>query len=174
MTTRRSLIVTTLTLLLLMFAIILGWGVIRQRSLESSGREFAISVTPQILSANPDAAPLNEEEEAAESNAAPRLEGEAAWEHYAHSSLLQVQPFQTRSKYLFVVSRNLGALEMISSISGSSEIPLPFIDRSPITAQYNLAVDFTGGTAEVELSLLYEQGRWWITYFNVVSNIIAD
>ena len=152
----------------------LASSIFRQTQFDTSSQDFAIFITPLILSANPNTPQTAEEDELVGIDAPEVIEAGVAWEKYAHASLLQQQSNQDRSKYLLVVSRNLGALEAIESISGGSEVPLPLIGDGPIRADYFLNVDFTGGDAEVEVSLIFERDEWLITNFEVVSNIITD
>ncbi|PCI77337.1 MAG: hypothetical protein COB20_08280 [SAR86 cluster bacterium] len=168
---RKTLVTAALTLALLIAIAVLGLGVFSRTTLDSSSREFAVFVTPLILSANPDAAGITEDENAA---AIERIEGTLAWETYAHPSLLRQQSAADRSKYLLMVTRNLGALEVLESISGGSDASFSPLNDGPARANYNLQVKFRRAAAEVQISMLYEQDQWQITAFQVISDETSD
>ena len=173
---RNSLITVALILVLLIAVIILGVGVFRQTNLDASSREFAVFITPLILSANPNATPTAEDEteEAATEAITETIEAELAWKNYAHPQLLQQQSNEDRSKYLFIVTRHLGTLEVIDSINGVSEVSIWPFNKDPISANYTLQVGFAYGAAEVHIAMLYEQDQWQITSFQVMSDETSD
>lgn len=172
--TKRKFATASLLLILFVFAVLLGLGIYRQTTLDASSREFALFITPLILSANPDAPEIAEEDEAENQVIIKAIEAELAWELHAHPTLLKQQSQADRTKYLFVVENRLGVLELIQSISGSSEVPFNPFNNKPLMANYTLSVEFSDGTAEVELALLYEQGKWLISRFQVISNEMSD
>lgn len=174
MTAKKSLLISLALIVLIALAGFLGTNIFRQTQLDESSQEFAIFITPLILSANPEETRLVEEEETENNETTEVIEAELAWEKYAHASLLQQQSTTDRAKYLFVVTRQLGTLQAIESISGSSDIPLPLVGSESVLANYSLAVSFSGGDAEVELSLIFENEQWLITHFEVVANVLAD
>ncbi len=174
MTRKNAILISLIIVTLLISAGFLAMSIWRQAQYDASSRDFAVYITPLILSANPIASQTAEDDEVQGIEAPEVIEAEMAWEKYAHSSLLQQQSNQDRSKFLFVVTRYLGALEAIESLSGGSEVPLPLIGKTAIRADYSLDVGFSAGDAEVKLSLIYEGKDWLITNFEVISNILAD
>jgi len=170
--TGKKILLIVLVLLLVISVSVVGTSIIRQTQFESSSQEFAVFITPLILSANPSAPQISDEETATETE---KVEAERAWETYAHASLLQQQSNADRLKYLRIVAGNLGALEVIESIRGGSEVPIAsFLGESQPTANYNLQVRFTRGAADVQISMLYEQDQWQITAFQVMSDRTVD
>lgn len=170
---RNSLATVALLLVLLITVIILGVAVFRQTSLDNSSREFAIFITPLILSADPNTTTTEDEAEAQETTA-EAVDAEVAWKNYAHPQLLQQQSSGDRSKYLFIITRNLGVLEAIDSINGGSEVPVWPFSKASASANYSLQVEFEYGVAEVRIAMLYEQDKWQITSFQVLSEETSD
>ena len=148
---RRSITIAVFFLTAIMAVLILGTGVWRKLQLDTSSQEFVLEITPRILT-----------------------EGTVVLQAHATSALLQDQPEQSIDKYLYVVSRNLGELELIESISGSSEVPLLIFSDNVPTAYYEINVSFSGGPALVKIQLLYDMQEWLISAFEVESSQLAD
>lgn len=172
MITKNKLITATILLVLIIAIAILGSGIIRQSRLDESSREFAIRVIPAILSGNP----RNEAQGDLED--APQLEdtptAAETFATFAHLSLLELRPMHVLDRYLYTVTQNLGPLEVVESISGGSEVPLLVFDSQIPSAAYVVDVVFSGGTAQVEIDMLLDQGEWQLTDFSVESELLAD
>lgn len=151
MTRRNSLITATVLLVALLAVVVFGSAVMRKMRLDSSSREFAVEIAPQILAGNAEFLEL-----------------------HAHPDLLQQQSNASFTHYLFVVSRNLGNLELMEAIRGAAVVSLlPFSDVEP-TANYVLDVVFSQGAASIEMALVYTQDQWLVQAFEVVADQLAD
>lgn len=172
MSNTKKLISFALILLLLGAVVLFASALIRQSRLSDSGREFAIEVVPLLLSGNP-RYEAEEDDEAVTERIEPPSLAETI-ERLAHPHLLEQQSTDDLEKYLRVVTLNLGRLEVVRNIRGSSDVPLLNFTASAPSAAYQLEAEFVAGVAEVNLTLLYEQGSWWIDTLSVESTLLSD
>lgn len=146
-----SLLYSAAILIAVAAVLILGTGVVRKLRLDDSSQEFALDITPRILT-----------------------EGAEVQLTHSHSTFLQEQADAAVSKYLYVVTRVLGELTLLESVTGGANVPLLiFSDMAP-TANYEIDVLFSGGPAKVNIELIYEMEKWLILGFEVESDMISD
>lgn len=157
MSSRNKLITTLLICLLLVAIVILALGVLRQQEMNDTSRQSAIEFTQQILSRNP---------QTQVANAAVLIDN-------AHPILLERQSNADLTGYIDLVFRTHGELQVVENIAGGSQSPLlPNNSESP-TAAYSLDAVFGNGPSRIDISLVFEQGRWQIEDFRVESNLMV-
>lgn len=172
MRTRNKLISGVLILSLLVAIAILGTGLLRQARLNESSREFAVYLTPIVLGGQPRYEAQEDLEEAIEMEDPPTVAETFAT--FAHTSLLERQSTEDLGRYLYTVTLNLGPLQRIESIAGGSEVPLFILDSQRPSAAYQLQVEFSGGTAQVDMEMAMEGDAWRLTEFDVETSILSD
>ena len=172
MITRNKLITALIMLLLLILIAILASGVLRKSRLDESSREFAIQAIPIILHAKPLDVDLGDLEDAPELEEPPTAAETFA--NFAHPQLLELRSMDDLGNYLFSVTQNLGPLEIVQSISGSSEVSLLDFNNQTPSASYELEATFSGGTAQIRVDMLMEQGEWLMTEFSVETDLLSD
>jgi len=149
--TKRRYAITVLTLLAAAVVTILGAGVIRKAQMDASSREFAVNITSMILT-----------------------DGAEVLQSHANSELLQQLSNENLTKYIQFVSRQMGELQLIESLSGSSQVPLFIFSADIPTASYDLDVVFAFGPATVKLTLVYDMKEWLISAFVVEAPQLMD
>lgn len=172
MSIRNKLISGVLILSFLVAIAILGSGLLRQARLDESSREFAIYVTPIVLSGQPRYEAQEDLEEAIEMEDPPTVAETFAT--FAHPSLLERQSSEDLGRYFYTVTLNLGPLQRIESITGGSEVPLFILDSQIPSAAYQLQVEFSRGTAQVDMEMAMEADAWQLTAFDVETSMLAD
>lgn len=140
-----------LLVLLLLALLLLAWGVWRKHGLDGAAQATSLQITEQFLA--------RQDVQALVANSDGNLQtgmGEEKWR-----------------AYLTVIAR-LGQLQLLESISGSSDVSLFPLKPDGSTAAYRIDTHFDNGDAEVAVSLVYRQGAWRITEFIVDSPLIAE
>lgn len=157
MSTRNKLITTFLICLLVVAIVILTWGILRQQEMNDTSRQSAIEFTQQILS---------RDQQTQVANAAVLIDN-------AHPDLLERQSTVGLTGYIDLVFRTHGELQVVENIAGGSQSPLLPSNSEPPTAAYSLDAVFGNGPSRIDISLIFEQGRWQIEDFRVESNLMV-
>jgi hypothetical protein len=141
---------TVLGFFLLLMALALGMLEVRSRGFDAESRRFAREVGAAIL-------------------AGGQLE---TLEAYAAPALLETQP-DPRLAELFTMLDTLGALRQVHDCEGQSYISFGNTADGVITAYYELAADYEGGTAWIRMRLARIERRWRILGFQGVADAFA-
>lgn len=147
----KKIIAPTIFLALLAAVSLLGIGVWRQSALNATSEEFAIATTLAIVAEGPG-----------------RLL-ESATEEYR-----QLRSLQDATKSFEFTRNILGEAEEIQSVSGSALVPLYYFSATAPTADYRFVVKYERNTADVEIDIIYRGEQWFVTKFEVVSNLLSD
>lgn len=144
-------LVAGLILILIMATAALGWSVIRKAQLDSSSSDLAVALTEAIL----------------------RSESMDLLMAHAHPRFTQNTPIETFQSFIRLTSSRLGPWTSFDTISGTANIPLlPFLGSAP-TASYEIGVSYELALASALIEMVYAQGRWQITSFNLLSESLA-
>lgn len=147
MNNQRLPLIAGLILLLALAVAALGWGLVRKPQLDSSSSELAVTLTTAIL----------------RSGSTDRLLA------IAHPTLIQNIPIETIQAQLTMVSFRLGSWNSVDTISGASSLPLlPFLGGAT-TASYEIGLGYAVAPAKAVIEMIYEQGNWYVTSFNIDS-----
>jgi hypothetical protein len=141
----------SLILVLILAVAALGWGVVRKAQLDSSSSELALALTEAILS--------SESMELLLAN--------------IHPSFTQNTPIESFQSSISMTSARLGAWTSFDTISGTASIPLLPLFANTATASYEIGVSYESAPASALIEMVYAQGSWQITSFNLVSEFLA-
>jgi len=152
MSRNRLPLISSLVLFLVLSTLILGAGIYRKSQLDSSSRQMAITTTESVFA----------------SGTADQLVANA------HQSLLAEMSPASLNAYLNSIQRILGPLDAIEAISGTTDVPLiPFAGPAP-TASFEINLVFADNLAIAVVEMIYEQGLWQITGYNIQSDLLFN
>ena len=150
MNDRRLPLIAGLILILALTVAALGWKLLRKSQLDSSSSELAVTLTAAIL----------------RSGSTDQLLATA------HPTLIQNTPIDTIQAQLTMVSFRLGSWNSIDNISGAASLPLlPFLGGA-VTASYEIGLSYAVAPAKALMEMIYEQGNWYVTSFNIDSEML--
>ena len=148
----RIPLIAGLTCLLLLAVAFFGWGIYRKGRLDDSSRRLAVNTTESIFT---------------DGNATQLVA-------HAHQSLLEQMPAAALEAYLDSVRRTLGTLDAIQTISGTSAVSLNPLSRAAPSADYEIELVFTGKPAKAKVTMIYQQGVWQFTDYNIESALLYN
>ncbi len=147
MNNQRLPLIAGLILILALAVAALGWGLVRKPQLDSSSNELAVTLTTAIL----------------HSGSTDQLLA------IAHRTLIQNNPIETIQAQLTMMSFRLGSWNSVDTISGAANLPLlPFLGGAT-TASYEIGLSYAVAPAKAVIEMVYEQGNWYATSFNITS-----
>jgi len=144
--------VAGLVCFLLLAVVFLGWGIYRKDRLDDSSLRLAVNTTESIFT---------------DGNAAQLVA-------HAHLSLLEQMPAESLEAYLNSIRRTLGPLDAIQTISGSSAVSLNPLSRAVPAVEYEIELVFSGRPAKAIMTMLYQQGAWQFTDYNIESALLYN
>ena len=147
MNNQRLALIAGLILILSLAVTTLGWGLLRKSQLDRSSSELAVTLTTAIL----------------RSGSTDRLLA------IAHPTLIQTIPIETIQAQLTMVSFRLGSWNSVDSISGMASLPLLPLLGGATTASYEIELSYTVAPAKAVIEMIYEEGSWYVTRFNIDS-----
>ncbi|MDO8910191.1 MAG: hypothetical protein Q7W55_17015 [Pseudohongiella sp.] len=74
----------------------------------------------------------------------------------------------------FAALRRLGSLQEIDDIVFTMELPRLLLPGSQGTASYTMNAVFTQGHAEIRITLMRRDGRWWFSEYLVLTPLMAS
>ncbi len=147
MNNQRLPLIAGLILLLALAVAAVGWSLVRKPQLDSSSSELAVTLTTAIL----------------RSGSTDQLLA------IAHPTLIQNTRIETIQAQLTMVSFRLGGWNSVDTISGAASLPLlPFLG-GVTTASYEIVLSYVEAPAKAVIEMIYEQGNWYVTSFNIAS-----
>jgi len=147
MNNQRLPLIAGLILLLALAVAVVGWSLVRKPQLDSSSSELAVTLTTAIL----------------RSGSTDQLLA------IAHPTLIQNTRIETIQAQLTMVSFRLGGWNSVDTISGTASLPLlPFLG-GVTTASYEIGLSYVDAPAKAVIEMIYEQGNWYVTSFNIDS-----
>jgi hypothetical protein len=147
----RSLITPVIGIVAVVLVVIVT-GLLRKSRLDESSQALAISVTESIF--------VDEDFNVLVDS--------------SHSSLLEQYTAENLILTMGSVTRILGPLEVINSISGSAESSLLPFASNPPRASYSIAMNFSGNSANAVIEMLYENDAWLLTMYRIDSQLLND
>lgn len=149
-------------------AAFVGIAQFRKSGLNASSEEFAIEKTLAILEGS--AGGL-----ATDDGPPPTLTPEASAQiliDNADESLLLSETATSLTNELLSDFDILGSLLSMDSIRGEAVTPWPIFGPETISASYEIEAAFSGASATIRIVLLSKQQRWWISEFEIASEMI--
>lgn len=152
MATRISRFLLGMVVLLTLALVLLGWSFWQQFRLEQTSSQLAIAVTQEVLtSASAEALIRN-----------------------AHPAMLDEIDSAGLQGYVSYIARQLGELQRLEAISGSSSGGwLPGAGK-PATARYSISLQFAAQAATAELGLEQRNGDWLIREFRIAADLLYE
>ncbi|MFT6093226.1 MAG: hypothetical protein ACJA2Q_001119 [Pseudohongiellaceae bacterium] len=151
MINRKTLVFGPLILALTAICVILGWGIIRKTQLDTSSQILALETIQTVLKAN---------------------------DRDAMLLLMSDKNFDTQHKdgyatRFFNLKRSVGALQTISRVTGTSNVPLlPF--SLPPTASYQFDLNMLAGPITLTSDLVWTKGSWQFSGFKFAGNLLLN
>lgn len=142
---RQSVFVLVALLLILLVPVA---GLVRKETLDRQARRATLAATETYL-------------------AATDVSGFVA---YLDTSLQAQQNESTWRSYRKLLQR-LGALELLESIVGATNVPLLSFGQTGFTGAYEIAARFTNAPALIRVELIHTEAGWRVTDFRVSSSL---
>lgn len=147
MNKRRLPLIASLILILAVAVAALAWGLLRKPQLDSSSSELAVTLTTAVL----------------RSGSTDQLLARA------HPSLEQNTAIEAIQARITMLSFRLGNWNSVDTISGAASLPLlPFLGGAA-TASYEIGLSYALAPAKALIEMIYEEGNWYVTAFNIDS-----
>ena len=146
------LLLTTVIGSIVVISIVTVMALMRKSQLDASSQVLAISVTESVF--------IDEDFDVLVAN--------------SHDSLIEQYTAENLIRTMSSIIKRLGPLELMSSISGSAEIPLlPFVSEPP-RASYSIALSFNGNSADAIIEMVYANNEWLMTVYRIDSQLLYD
>jgi hypothetical protein len=151
MINRKTFLICTLVFSLIALSIVLSRGIIRKTQLDTSSQVLALDTIGALLKVR---------------------------ERQAMLLLMSNDNFDTKSKessatILTNLTRAVGVLKTINSVTGSSVVPLLPISRPP-TASYRSDLSMLAGPITLTANLVWITGNWQFANFSFSGDLLRN
>jgi hypothetical protein len=151
MINRKTLLISTLVLALIALSVMLGRGIIRKAQLDTSSQVLVLETIEGLLKVP---------------------------ERQAMLLLMSDDNFDAQSKEssatrLTNLTRAVGVLKTINSVTGSSDVPLLPLSRPP-TASYQFDLSMLAGPITLTANLVWITGNWQFASFSFGGDLLLN
>ncbi|PCJ27957.1 MAG: hypothetical protein COA96_01990 [SAR86 cluster bacterium] len=141
-----------LTLILLIVAVLMGWGIFRKSQIDDASQQLAITTTQTIFST---------------ANAQFLIDN-------AHKSYSREMSEEAFNGYIAFILRTLGPLAAITAITGSTDMSANPLNQKSAQANYELDLTFSNSSTTVLISMIYEQDKWQFESYTVQAQLLQE